>query len=573
MLKELAVKQLKAPFYSFKSQNSFMALFPIFIFLILNTLKITLFNYFIIPAQTLGTFNYKLVMTMLMTIIICPLFFKFRTSIPFIIIYALQIIYIFANMSYYLFYHNYVHVLQWVTLFKEAFLSAGHSAAPMDYKMLIILLDIPAFAYIIFNYSKIAKINSKIRIPRIYLTITALIIIALIEINNFTHAYSLVQFSKDSYRGEYPIVERYGTLTNNIVKLYLNRGENGYEKKLVYGTGLSNKIASSSKPNFVIIQVESMDSNIINQQHQGQYITPFLHSLAAKNIYYPYVMSYHMGGGTSDSEFSIINSVEPLPDYPAIKLANYKYPNSLMKKLNTSAYKTLAFHGNVAEFYDRDIAFPKMGFGSFFDINKMNFENSGWGAPDGEVFDFSIKKLKATSQPFLSYTITMTSHTNFTSASNYYNNELYNDIDDEITKGYFNSMSYVDKSLEAYVKQIQANFKNTYIFIWGDHTPNIETDIYKQASFSSDNKYFEFVPLIIVTPNHKVYTEQTKVASFVDIAPTILYASKTKFDFKSSGQDLINSPRKNNKILFKGDEYDRTELYNQLINPVEPSEK
>lgn len=573
MIEELEVKQIKTPFYQLKTGKNSHVFSLIAIFLILNTLKITLFNYFIIPIQTYNTFDYKLLITLLLAIIIYPIIFKCKSILPFIIIYVLQLTYIIANMSYYLFYHNYVHILQWITLFKEAFLSAGHSSAPLNLKMLIILIDIPAFAYIVFNYSKIVSFNSRIRLQRIIMTIAVVIIITSIEINNYSHGYSVVQFTKDQSRGESPIVERYGTLINNAVSLYLNRGQKGHEKNLIYGKEQSGKVTSLVKPNFIIIQVESMDANIINQKYKDQYVTPFLHSLAYENVFYPYVMSYHMGGGTSDSEFSIINSVQPLEDYPAIKLTDYNYSNSLIKRLAASSYKTVAFHGNVGDFYNRDVAFPKMGFSSFFDVRKMKFKDIGWGAPDNAVFNYSVKKLKTVKQPFFSYTITMTSHTPFTSAENYYKNELYTDISDATTRNYFNSMSYVDQSIKDYIKQIQANFKNTYIFIWGDHTPNIETDTYKQASFSMENKYFEFVPLIIVTPNHKTYTEQTQVASFLDISPTILYASGIKFDLKSNGQNLINSKGANNGILFKGETYDRKELYNKLIEAITPSIK
>ena len=343
-----------------------------------------------------------------------------------------------------------------------------------------------------------------------------------------------------------------------------NSGDKQLANNLNYGKMQSNTANASAKPNFVIIQVESMDANVINQKYKGQYIAPFLHSLSTQSIYYPYTMSYHMGGGTSDSEFSITNSVQPLENYPAIKLSNYDYPNSMIKKLSTEAYLTLAFHGNVGDFYNRDVAFPKIGFSNFFDMNKMNLTNVGWGAPDSNVFNYSVNYLKTIKQPFVSYTITMTSHGPFTNASNYFNDTRYNDIQDTTVKNYFNSMSYVDQSIKDYVTQIEANFKNTYVLIWGDHTPDISNDLYKQASFTMDNKYFEFVPLIIVTPDKKVYKEDKAVASFLDISPTVLFSSGIKFDLKSDGVDLVNSKSINSPIPFKGSNYDRTVLFDKV---------
>lgn len=335
----------------------------------------------------------------------------------------------------------------------------------------------------------------------------------------------------------------------------------------VYGKEQVSVDTTKTQPNFVIIQVESMDANVINQKHDGKYIAPFLHSLSNNSIFYPYMLSYHMGGGTSDVEFSIINSLQPLTYYPAIKISNYNYPNSMMKQLAQSSYTTLAFHGNVGDFFNRNVAFPKMGFQNFYDINKMNMKNNGWGAPDGEVFDYTFNTLKKTEQPFISYTITMTSHGPFTSAKNYYNNDAYNDVQEENVKNYFNSISYVDQSIEKFVNDIQKNFKNTYIIIWGDHCPGItDATEYKQASYIDGDKYFEFVPLFIITPDHKEYKEKKQVATFLDIAPTILNTSGVKFDIKSDGIDILKTPEASSQIPFKESHFDRNTLFNNIKN-------
>jgi lipoteichoic acid synthase len=554
MLKKLIKNQLKP---------------AIIIFLILNTLKITLFNFFIIPNQTFLTFTYKFEVSILFATIFYLLIFTIKSRIPFIILYLVQTVYIVVNISYYMYFHSYLHILQCFTLFNEALIAAGHSAAPKSIKLMITIIDLPFFLYIIFYYAKVISINSKLRIQKISLIASSLLIILCIEVSNYIHDYSIIQYVNDMKRGESPIVERYGTLANNIVNIYLNKSDKELISKLKYGEEQKNTIVSVKKPNFVIIQVESMDSNVVNQRYKGQYIAPFLHSLAVSGIYYPYTLSYHLGGATSDCEFSIINSVEPLTDYPAIKLANYDYSNSMIKSLSAASYKAVTFHGNVGDYYNRDVAFPKMGFNNFLDIDNMQLKNVGWGAPDSDVFKYCKNYLKDIKQPFLSYIITISSHGPFTNAKLYYNNNLYDDIKDTLVKNYFNSMSYADESIKNFVSNIEASYKNTYIFIWGDHTPNISTDLYKQASFTIDNKYFEFVPLIIITPDKKVYNENKSVASFLDISPTILSQSGIKYEIKSNGVNLINFTG-NSPIPFKGSDYDRKYLYNKIIKSSNP---
>ncbi|MHB8063742.1 MAG: LTA synthase family protein [Ruminiclostridium sp.] len=377
--------------------------------------------------------------------------------------------------------------------------------------------------------------------------------------------------------GETQIVARYGTLVNSGINIIKNYSEQKLIEQLNYGhkltspgpTIISDKPSNSptinaGKPNFVIIQVESMDANIVKQQYNGSYVMPYLSSLRESSVYYPYTLSYHKGGGTSDAEFSIMNSVESLDSFPAIKLTSYNYPNSVVSKLSKASYSTMAFHGNVGTFYNRDVAFSKMGFKNFYDINSMKYTDEGWGAPDDKVFSFAFDKMASSKKPFLSYVITMTSHGPFESARNYYNNDRYDNIEEELVKNYFNSMNYVDNSIKDFVSKIQAEFANTYIFIYGDHTPNIHEEDFYQASFLNGDRYFEFVPLFIITPNKQKHLESSVVASFLDISPTILGSSGIPYTIYSDGINLLSDKKIPLNIPLKGEAFNRAWLYENV---------
>jgi phosphoglycerol transferase MdoB-like AlkP superfamily enzyme len=103
----------------------------------------------------------------------------------------------------------------------------------------------------------------------------------------------------------------------------------------------------------------------------------------------------------------------------------------------------MAFHGNIGSYYDRNIAYPKMGYEKFYDIKGMGLKEEGWGAPDSDVFNYAENKMKSLKQPFFTYAITMSSHGPFTNVNNYYNNSNYNDVKDQVSRDYMNSMSYV----------------------------------------------------------------------------------------------------------------------------------
>ena len=451
-------------------------------------------------------------------------------------------------------------------------ISASHFANPISVHLLVVFIDVPVALYIFFLCFKREVKSTRLPFLRNAVIGLSAAILIVIEIFNFANGQSVVQFMEDRYTGETRIVERYGTVVNGIVNIVQNNTEEKLIKQIHYGKNISSPSSvttsksTSQQPNYVVIQVESMDSNIVKQKYKGSYVMPYLSSLMDNSVYYPYTLSYHKGGGTSDAEFSVINSVETLDAFPAIKLSSYGYPNSVVSKLAKASYNTMAFHGNVGTFYNRNIAFSKMGFNKFYDISSMNYDDEGWGAPDDKVFSFAYDKIEKSKMPFYTHIITMTSHGPFESARHYYNNKAYDDIENEIVKNYYNSFSYVDKSIKDFVEKIQAKYSNTYIIIYGDHTPNVSTQDFAQASFIEGDKYFEFVPMFLLTPDHKKYKEASVAASFLDVSPTILATSELSYSVTTDGRSLLDTETAPSNIPFKGGSFDRSWLYNTISN-------
>lgn len=536
------------------------------LFIIVNCLKTTLYNYFLIPQVSKNIFIYKFWYTLLITVIVYSVVWLFRSRYVFLAVYVVQGLFIFVNISYFLYYHSYLHFLQWISLFKEALISASHLANPTSVQLLVVFIDVPFALYILFKCYK--PEFRKLHIPYLKqaILLLTLLVLLVVEIVNFQNHKSIVQYMDDRYTGETKIVETYGTFVNGALNIFKNYSEAKLIQQITYGSKITGDSATAQHPNYVVIQVESMDANIVKQQHHGQNVMPFLSSLRQNSVYYPYMLSYHKGGGTSDTEFSIINSVESLDSFPAIKLTSYNYPNSMVSKLAGENYSTMAFHGNVGTFYNRNIALSKMGFNKFYDISTMNYKDEGWGAPDDKVFSFALEKMEKAKKPFFSYIITMTSHGPFESARNYYNNENYDDIEEELVKNYFNSFNYVDNCIRDFVTEVQKKYPDTYIIIYGDHTPNLSNKDFYQASFIDVDKYLEFVPLFIITPDQQKYMENSEVASFLDIAPTVLKTSGVPYSLNSNGADLLYQGAPKKKIPLKGTSYDRKTLFDKISN-------
>lgn len=561
MLKSFTIKQLKLLGEASGKRDFFYLIASFLLLIFMNALKVSVFNYCIIQRQTADVFEYKLKFTLLVGAAACLILVRVRSRLVLIGIYLLQTVYIVVNLSYYAYFHSYLHITDILMLFNEGITAAIHAAAPQKPYFLLVFIDLPVFIYIMRFYGEIRALHARLSFFKTAAVTVCIFALISLEINNYIEKHSIFIYANDNHQGESPVVERYGTLAVNLINLLSEKSEKDLLSSFSYGRKIALNGEKELPPNIVMIQIEAMDSNIVNMRHGNIYVMPFLHLLSEKCVYYPYMLSYHMGGGTSDAEFSVINSVQPLDDYPAVKISNYDYPNSFVKSLSGNGYASAGFHGNVGNYYNRDVAFPRMGFNFFYDLYKMNLSEVGWGAPDDKVFGYAARIMGQLKKPFLTYIISMTSHGPFTNASYYYKNTLFHNIKSTTVRNYFNSMSYVDSVLKEFIERVLREHENTYIFIWGDHGPNINTDEYRQASFTAGDDHLEFVPLLIITPDNKIFKENSCAVSFLDILPTVMNASGKVSELRSDGIDLLGLSLNICGIPYKEKILDRKKLY------------
>jgi phosphoglycerol transferase MdoB-like AlkP superfamily enzyme len=382
-------------------------------------------------------------------------------------------------------------------------------------------------------------------------------------------AYKIIDGIDDACLGEIWIIDRLGLIGNDLLDLLVARDEKSIMVNFKYGNEVEvrNKNLNQTS-NIICIQVETLDSNIIDTMYENQYICPFLHQLSLNCVYYPYMLFYRFAGASGDTDFTILNGILPLSNFPTYKLRNYSYSNSLVIPMIKSKYDAIAFHNNTGNYFNRKEAFFKMGFQDFPDIDDMHLKEKGWGAPDHEMFNFVKEKLKKQKTPFFYYIITMSSHEPFMTTQDYYKEQSFSDIKDPKIRGYFNSFSYVDYVLFDFVKFVRSHFKNTYIFIYGDHNAYA---FRHHPRFSPKNLG---VPLFIITPDRTIYRENKEIASVLDLSQTILYASGVNFKIMTQGANLLDFPIKKGPIpVNAGLSYDRETLFGKDITSLIDNDK
>lgn len=526
------------------------------LFLILNAFKNSI-TYLYLGRHNLSRFAGLL----LIDIVVFVFATRFKKSYVFIGAYIVQVLFFEINLDYFLIFDDYIHVNS-IFLLREILEAAERFSMPVDLRMLIPFADLPLFIMVAGRYVPLgaALLSQKGLRAKLIAVAVALSAFNYIWIYEANKSFSPSRDFESIY--EINIIEKYGLADHYFFDITKYFGERWKSTKVKYGPELSMPGHSIKKMNIITIQFESLDANIIDFKHNGAYIAPFLNRLSKNSIYYPYVLSYRRIGGTSDAEISVFNSLEPPVEFPLIESTHYDYPNSIMKIFAAASYGIYAFHGNAASFYNRNYAYKAMGFSKFYDISGMGLKEEGWGASDQNVFNYVSQKLRLQKEPFFYHIITMSSHEPFVNVKKYYKNRLYDDIDTVLTRDYFNSISYADGVLENFVSFVKKTFPDTCIFIYGDHTPYvINTGPYRRAVVSHNQKEFEFVPLLIVTPEGRVYREDKMAACYLDFGPSLLYSAGLPFTIRSEGVNLLDIPIPDRRIPYKGDYYRRGLLF------------
>jgi len=557
-------------------------LYVIVLFVAANTLRLMVFNKLLSNSSDSFLFYIQysgFIGKCAIIAVVTFLFVRVKSRVPFVLWYCFQSVYMFTNVSYHEYFQGFLHVNQYFGLLGEALDLVKYAALPHDSAAWFLVMDIPLFIGTLILYPSIHRLSRQLRFRRLVLITGCVLAWYIVQWNPVSEDATLFDLMNNEYTADEDVVDKYGLLAFNLVDLLKYRDAVLHIKSIIYGQQISragfaandNTLQADSTtvqpehPNFMVIQVESMDAYIVNYQYKKAYVTPYLHLLTHQSIYYPYTMSYHKAGSTSDCEFSTLNSIEPFADYPSMKIRNYDYPNSMIKPLVAAGYDAVAFHGNRGTYFNRTSAFKKMGFSVFYDMAAMGLAEEGWGASDGKVLDYVTAKLAMQKKPFIYYIITMSSHEPFTLVSLYYKNNAFVSIKDEAARNYFLSLSYIDRELKRFITHVRATVPNTYVIIYGDHTPVIKKDLYRRASFFERSRVFEFVPMFILTPNGTMYFETNNVASFIDVAPTLLAVSGVPYSYRSNGANLLDSARRMAPLGF----YDMTYLRSNLYSKVE----
>ncbi len=301
--------------------------------------------------------------------------------------------------------------------------------------------------------------------------------------------------------------------------------------------------------NLIVIQVESLENFVINQQYEGQEITPTLNKLLKNSLYFPNYYEQVNNGTSSDADLMTNASVYPVRRGSTF----FRYPNNsyntMPKIMEQNGYATMALHSDEGFYWNVKNALINFGFDQFKDEETFPIKKHFWmGLTDECFFDQTAGILENSKQPFYAFTVTITSHMPFNLPKDFKNLTLDKAFDKTYMGGYFQSINYTDKQIGKFLDNLDKKgiLDNSVVVVYGDHTSihkyyGDKVEKMKQKESWWDNG--KRVPLIIYSKNMERQQINT-IGAQIDLLPTLAYTfGVNEADYKNTalGRNLLKT--------------------------------
>ena len=356
--------------------------------------------------------------------------------------------------------------------------------------------------------------------------------------------------------------------------------------------------------NVIAIHAESLQSFTLDMSFEGKEVTPNINKLLETGIYFNNFYAQVGVGTSSDTEFTYSSSL--LPANNGTVFVNY-YNNkfeTIQNLLNNKGYYVFSMHGNVGDFWNRDIMHLNMGYDKFYSRSSFVIdEEYGLGLSDKSFFRQVVPMIKDIDEeldvPYYGTLITLTNHTPWSDVSDYSDYKVtmtVKDGDDVIVRDYLEdtvigryikSVNYMDSAIGQFISDMDKAglLEDTVIVIYGDHDARINkrqfdymynySPILDRVLKEDEAGYIEFndydyelskkVPFIIWSKDMKDNTLIDTPMGMIDAMPTLgnMLGVYNKY---ALGRDVISIDKSEAIVSFKDGSYITDKIYYSARN-------
>ena len=284
--------------------------------------------------------------------------------------------------------------------------------------------------------------------------------------------------------------------------------------------------------NVVLVVMESMSANFMAAYGNTKNITPNLDRLAKNGMFFTKL--YATGTRTVRGLEAIMLSLPPTPGQSILRRPDSDNMFNLGSVFRSLGYETQFLYGGYAYFDNMKEWFSSNHFEvidrSDFKEEEIVFSNA-WGVSDEDLFHKAIKNadvLYIHGKPFLQVIMTTSNHRPYTFPEGR--------IDLPSHSGRDGGVKYADYAIGKLISQAEkkAWYKDTLFVFVADHDASV--------AGGTDVPVRDFlIPMIIYNPKLVPAQRIEKLASQIDLAPTLLDFMNISYQSRFFGQSLLNA--------------------------------
>ena len=408
-------------------------------------------------------------------------------------------------------------------------------------------------AHIFFTKTKVFRKHKRTKKRNIQLVVQfvsslAVLICYTVFVLNNTSLMSYFGISESAFRQPQAYL-RNGFVQSFVMntKYILPEKPAGYSEKSVNEivseiSEYSNKQTSGIKPNIILLMSESYADISLCENvtyHDNIFVsTDFL----KKHYVSGTLLGAQFGGGTCNSEFEVLTgfSMSYLPSgctpyQQYFNTETVSYP----RFLKSLGYTTVAIHSYGRQFWNRDVAYPNMGFDKFLAEESFVDPLRRRGLiKDDELVNKIIEEYNAnlpSGKPFFNFSVSMQNHGAFTDGQ-YLESYRTSLSCDELTSKqegilttYATGIRDANIALDKLINYFSNVDEPTIICMFGDHLGSLggNDDIYiksgymKDPSTSAEEASKKYTTPFFIWDNYTNYNFTADKMSFYQLVPSI----------------------------------------------------
>lgn len=325
-------------------------------------------------------------------------------------------------------------------------------------------------------------------------------------------------------------------------------------------------IVQTTKPNIVVIMLESMGSSKMSLHGNPMLATPVMDTLAMHGRFFPNF--FVPGVGTARTVYT---SLTGIPDVSLQRTAsrNQFIINQRIIFNEFDGYKKYYFLGGNANWANIRAVFEN-------NIEDLNIYEEGdydrphtdvWGLTDYDLFyesDRILKEQSKLNKPFIAYIQTASNHKPYTIGDS--DNDEFKileekDIDMKLFEGaaydnidQFNAVRYLDYNIGKFIERAKEGgyFENTIFVMFGDHDGSTRPYNFMKSPWYELGINSHRTTAIMYAPNYIEPEIDSLPTNLMDVMPTMASYSGQEMTNYTLGRNLNDSISTNRVAFYNG---------------------